>query len=81
MSATAPIRGAADTVPIEHETFDRVVRTLVFGIPPVALAVAGWLAWGGTLHWHDLLVLAITVGARWLEGRFIAGEGVPSVGR
>jgi len=25
-----------------------------------------------------LLVLAITVGARWLEGRFIAGEGVPS---
>ena len=28
-----------------------------------------------------LLVLAITVGARWLEGRFIAGEGVPSVDR
>ena len=60
MSATAPGRGAAETVPIEHETFDRVVRTLVFGIPPAALAVAGWLAWGGTLHWHDLLVLAIT---------------------
>ena len=20
----------------------------------------GWLAWGGTLHWHDLVVLAIT---------------------
>ena len=60
MSATAPSRGAAETVPIEHETFDRVVRTLVFGVPPVALAVAGWLAWGGTLHWHDLVVLAIT---------------------
>jgi hypothetical protein len=28
-----------------------------------------------------LLVLVITVGARWLEGRFIAGEGVPSAGR
>jgi len=25
-----------------------------------------------------VLVLIITVGARWLEGRFIAGEGVPS---
>jgi stearoyl-CoA desaturase (delta-9 desaturase) len=60
MSATAPSRGAADTVPIEHESFDRVVRTLVFGVPPLALAVAAWLAWGGTLHWHDLVVLAIT---------------------
>ena len=60
MSATAPARGAAETVPIEHETFDRIVRTLAFGVPPVALAVAGWLAWGGTLHWQDLLVLAIT---------------------
>ena len=29
-------------------------------MPPLALAVAGWLAWGGTLHWHDLVVLAIT---------------------
>jgi stearoyl-CoA desaturase (Delta-9 desaturase) len=29
-------------------------------IPPVAVGVAGWLAWGGTLHWHDLFVLAIT---------------------
>jgi len=28
-----------------------------------------------------LLVLVITVGARWLEGRFIAGEGVPSAGQ
>ena len=29
-------------------------------MPPVALAVAAWLAWGGTLHWRDLVVLAIT---------------------
>jgi iron(III) transport system permease protein len=28
-----------------------------------------------------LLVLAITVGARWLEGRFIAGEGIVNAGR
>jgi stearoyl-CoA desaturase (delta-9 desaturase) len=60
MNAAAPVRGAAETVPIEHETIDRVVRVMAFGLPPAALVVAGWLAWGGTLHWHDLLVLAIT---------------------
>ena len=60
MSATAPVRGAAESVPIEHETLDRIVRTLVFGVPPVALVGAGWLAWGGTLHWNDLVVLVIT---------------------
>lgn len=47
-------------VPIVHETSERVVRTIVFGVPPVALGVGGWLAWGGSLHWQDLLVLAIT---------------------
>ena len=60
MSTTAPRRGVADTVPIEHETSDRVVRTVVLGVPVAALGVGGWLAWGGTLHWHDLLVLAFT---------------------
>jgi stearoyl-CoA desaturase (delta-9 desaturase) len=59
VSATARPR-AAETVPVEHESFERVVRTIVFGAPPVALVLAGWLAWGGTLHWQDLLVLAIT---------------------
>jgi stearoyl-CoA desaturase (delta-9 desaturase) len=55
-----PLRGAAEMVPIEHETVERVVRTIFFGVPPIALVLAGWLAWGGTLHWHDLVVLAIT---------------------
>jgi len=49
-----------ETVPIEHERTDRVVRTLVFVLPPAALCAAGWLAWGGSLHWQDLVVLAIT---------------------
>jgi stearoyl-CoA desaturase (delta-9 desaturase) len=49
-----------DVVPIENETVERIVRTLVVGLPIAAVAVAGWLAWGGTLHWHDLVVLAIT---------------------
>jgi stearoyl-CoA desaturase (Delta-9 desaturase) len=53
-------RGAAETVPIENETSERVVRTLAFGVPPAALVVAAWLAWGGALRWQDLVVLAIT---------------------
>ena len=59
MSATA-LLGAPETVAIANETSERVVRTMVFLIPPAALAVAGWLAWGGALRWQDLLVLAIT---------------------
>jgi stearoyl-CoA desaturase (Delta-9 desaturase) len=50
----------ADTIPIEHETSEPLVRTMVVGVPVAALIVGGWLAWGGTLHWHDLVVLAIT---------------------
>jgi stearoyl-CoA desaturase (Delta-9 desaturase) len=60
VSATAPVRGAAETVPIENESWERVVRVLVFGVPPAAVVVAGWLAWGGMLRWQDLLVLVIT---------------------
>ena len=60
MSVPAVVRGAPDMIPIEHESSDRIVRTIVFVLPPAALCVAGWLAWGGALHWQDLLVLAIT---------------------
>jgi stearoyl-CoA desaturase (Delta-9 desaturase) len=60
MSATAPMRGAAEMVPIEHETIAGVVRMLAFGVPPAGLVVGGWLAWGGALRWQDLVVLAIT---------------------
>jgi stearoyl-CoA desaturase (delta-9 desaturase) len=53
-------RAAPETVAVAHETSERVVRSLVVGVPPASLVAAGWLAWGGTLHWQDLLVLAIT---------------------
>jgi stearoyl-CoA desaturase (delta-9 desaturase) len=49
-----------DSIPIEHETSERVVRTLVVGLPVAALGGAAWMAWGGSLHWHDLVVLALT---------------------
>src|SRR2546423_14304208 len=48
-----------DTVPIEHETRERLVRIGVIGLPLAALVAAATLAWGGTLHWQDLVVLAI----------------------
>src|SRR3984893_574630 len=50
----------AEMVPIEHEGSERMVRVMIFAVPPALLALAGWLAWGGTLHWQDLVVLAIT---------------------
>jgi stearoyl-CoA desaturase (Delta-9 desaturase) len=57
VSADAP--AVPDTVAVAHETSERIVRVLVIAVPPAALAGAGWLAWGGTLHWQDLLVLAV----------------------
>jgi stearoyl-CoA desaturase (delta-9 desaturase) len=59
-TAAPPRRSVPESVPIEHETAERIVRTLAFGVPPAALVAAGWLAWGGALHWQDLVVLAIT---------------------
>lgn len=50
----------AESIPIEHEASDRVVRTLVVGLPLAALGAAGWIAWGDSLHWQDLVVLALT---------------------
>jgi stearoyl-CoA desaturase (delta-9 desaturase) len=55
-----PRAAAPETVPIVNETSERIVRTLVIALPPAALVCAGWLAWGGALHWQDLLVLGIT---------------------
>jgi Fatty acid desaturase len=51
--------GTPEMIPVVNETSERVVRTLVIGLPPVALVCAGWLAWGGALHWQDLVVLAL----------------------
>jgi stearoyl-CoA desaturase (delta-9 desaturase) len=49
-----------DVVPVQHETAERVATGVVTAVPVAAMGWAAWTAWGGTLHWQDLLVLAIT---------------------
>jgi len=60
MSSAAGRSQATDMIAIEHDTYERVVRVVVFGAPPLALALVGWWTWGDMLRWHDLVVLAIT---------------------
>jgi stearoyl-CoA desaturase (Delta-9 desaturase) len=55
-SAAGPV---AEKVPIEHETRERVVRAAIIALPLAAIGSAGCMAWGGSLHWQDLLVLVI----------------------
>jgi stearoyl-CoA desaturase (Delta-9 desaturase) len=60
-SSPADAREAqTETVAIEHETADLVANVLAIALPLAAVVLAGWLAWGGSLHWQDLLVLLIT---------------------
>jgi stearoyl-CoA desaturase (delta-9 desaturase) len=54
------LESVPEMIPIPHDSSELVARTIVFGLPPAALAVGGWLAWGGALKWQDLVVLAIT---------------------
>jgi stearoyl-CoA desaturase (delta-9 desaturase) len=42
------------------ETIDRVANVVVTVVPVGLLGFAAWRAWGGALHWPDLVVLAIT---------------------
>jgi stearoyl-CoA desaturase (delta-9 desaturase) len=48
-----------DRLVIEHETIDRIANAFVTIAPIALLGLAVWLAWGGALHWQDLVVLAI----------------------
>jgi stearoyl-CoA desaturase (delta-9 desaturase) len=42
------------------DTVDRVANVVVTVVPVGLLAYGAWLAWGGALHWPDLVVMAIT---------------------
>ena len=50
----------ADSLAIEHETVDRIANAVVTLVPLALLGLAIWLAWGGALHWQDLVVLAVS---------------------
>jgi stearoyl-CoA desaturase (delta-9 desaturase) len=58
--AAPPSQGEAEMVAIPHEAADRVANIVVIAAPLAAVVIAAWLAWGGSLHWQDLLVLVIT---------------------
>jgi stearoyl-CoA desaturase (delta-9 desaturase) len=44
---------------LDQDRIDRVANLLVTLVPPALVAFAAWRAWGGALHWQDLVVLAI----------------------
>jgi stearoyl-CoA desaturase (delta-9 desaturase) len=55
---TEPQAGELD--PVDHPLADRIVTGVVTLVPALALLWAVHSAWGGTLHWTDLVVFAIT---------------------
>jgi len=57
-SATVP--DAAGVQAMDNQRTERIANAAVVIVPFLLLFVAGWLAWGGLLHWQDLVVMAIT---------------------
>ncbi len=45
---------------MENQTTERIANGAVTVVPFLLLFVAGWLAWGGILHWQDLIVMSLT---------------------
>jgi stearoyl-CoA desaturase (Delta-9 desaturase) len=45
---------------MDNQRTERIANAVVVIVPFLLLFVAGWLAWGGLLHWQDLVVMAIT---------------------
>ena len=52
--------GTAEMVALEHQAVTQLANVVVIALPLAAVVLAGGLAWGGSLHWQDLLVLVIT---------------------
>ncbi|MBX5442528.1 MAG: acyl-CoA desaturase [Solirubrobacteraceae bacterium] len=50
---------AGDVEPVVNETRDRIITGLVTALPIVSLGVVAWQAWGGWLHWQDLVVFGV----------------------
>ncbi len=62
MGTSTPPTGAdaAHTRSATADNVDRVANLVVTIVPVGLLGLAIWLAWGGVLHWSDLIVLAVT---------------------
>jgi stearoyl-CoA desaturase (delta-9 desaturase) len=55
-----PARGRRhDGAPIDHPTLGRFANVVATFVPLALLGFAVWRAWGGTLHWQDLLIMAV----------------------
>ncbi len=48
--------GASDA----SDAVGRTANVIATVVPAALVGVAAWLAWGGALHWPDLVVLAVT---------------------
>jgi stearoyl-CoA desaturase (delta-9 desaturase) len=55
-----PPHTAEDSLAIRHETLDRLANVVVTVVPLALLGLAVFLAWGNSLHWQDLVVLAVS---------------------
>jgi stearoyl-CoA desaturase (Delta-9 desaturase) len=51
---------APRAAPIEHRRIDQVANVVATVVPLGLVGFAMWSAWGGALHWPDLVVLAVT---------------------
>ncbi len=59
-SAPAPAPAPVAAAPIASWTVDGVANILVTVLPIGLVGFAAWQAWGGALHWPDLVVMALT---------------------
>jgi stearoyl-CoA desaturase (Delta-9 desaturase) len=51
---------AEDSVALQNPALDRLANVVVTVMPIGLLGLGVWLAWGGVLHWQDVVVLAVT---------------------
>ena len=74
MSASARLRATAEAVPSVHETSQRAVRALVFGVPPAAPGVAGWPEWDASLPLTTVVFVSLAMVAAVVTAAAIADE-------
>ncbi|HEX3874519.1 MAG TPA: fatty acid desaturase [Solirubrobacteraceae bacterium] len=58
--SSRPEADSAGLQVMANQRAERIANAAVVIAPFLLLFVAGWLAWGGLLHWQDLVVMAIT---------------------